>query len=287
MTMLNRRDVVKFAGVLASTVTGKFAHANPLGLPIGLQPYTVRRELSRDFEGTLKKVAAIGYKALELSEPFYGQQPGKLLPLLRSLQLATPSCMYPLPQDDAQWARNIEHAKTFGVEYMITVTRPEWRKNLDGWKRTAELFNRLGEQCRKAGLWIAYHNHQFEYKVMNGVVAYDEFLRSTDPKLVMMEMDCFWTTYAGKDPVEYFGNYPGRFPLLHIKDLKPGIAPSTESPKGVPYTEVGHGVINWKRIFMAAGAAGVRHYYVEQDECDRPCLDSARISYEYLSKLSV
>ena len=235
----------------------------------------------------MKKVAAMGYQAVEISSSFYGRQPEELRTFLRSLGLATPSCTYPLPLNDSQWQQSMAHAKMFGVEYMITATRSEWRKTLDGWRRSGELFNRLGEQCQKAGLALAYHNHNSEYKVIDGVVVYDELLRSTDPKLVMMEMDCFWTTFAGKDPVEYFNRHPGRFPLLHIKDLKPGFPPSTEDPEGVPYTEVGKGIIDWTRIFKAAPKAGVKHYYVEQDECDRPCLESARISYDYLKKLAV
>ena len=125
------------------------------------------------------------------------------------------------------------------------------------------------------------------YVVLDGKVAYDEFLRLTDPKLVFMELDCFWTTFAGKDPVTYMEKYPGRFPLLHIKDLKPGFPPSTDSFKGKPYAEVGKGIIDWKRIFQAAPKGGIRFYYVEQDECDRPPIESIRISHDFLNKLSV
>jgi len=223
-----------------------------------------------------------------VGDPFYGWQPAKLRKLLDSLGLAAPSGHFPGPKDKSDWERSMELAKTLGVTCMITATRPEWRKSLDGWKRTGEYLNGLGAQCQKAGLVAGYHNHHFEYKVFDGVIAYDELLRSTDPGLVQMEMDCFWTTFAGKDPVEYFNKYPGRFPLLHIKDLKPGYAPTTDDDiKGIPYTEVGNGIIDWKRIFQAAPKAGVKHYFVEQDECDRPPLESAKISFEYLNRLEI
>jgi sugar phosphate isomerase/epimerase len=111
-------------------------------------------------------------------------------------------------------------------------------------------------------------------------------LKSTDPGLVKMELDCFWMTFAGKDPVEYMHKYPGRFPLLHIKGLKAGYKPTTGHFEGNPFTEVGNGVIDWKRIFEAAhSVGGLKHYYVEQDQWDRPSLESAAISAAYLKKL--
>lgn len=180
----------------------------------------------------------------------------------------------------------MQHASTLGMKYMITVTRPEWRRSLDGWKRTGAHFNELGASCQKAGLTVGYHNHQFEFKIFDGTLGYDELMRSTDPNLVKMEMDCFWITLAGKDPVDYFDRYPGRFALLHLKDLKKGYPPTTEDDfQGNPFTEVGRGIINWKRIFQAAPKAGVHYYFVEQDECDHPALESARISYEFLKGL--
>jgi sugar phosphate isomerase/epimerase len=134
---------------------------------------------------------------------------------------------------------------------------------------------------------FAYHNHNHEFRVYDGVVAYDELLRSTDENLVKMEMDCFWTTFAGKNPIAYSQKYPGRFPLLHIKDLKPGYQPTTGDFKGNPFCEVGQGVIKWAPIFEAAKQGGLRHYFVEQDMWDRPSLESARMSAEYLKKLNV
>jgi sugar phosphate isomerase/epimerase len=287
MTPLTRREMLGVTGLLATASWRGGASARPLGLPIGLQPYTVRREMQQDCEGTLRKIAAIGYQDLEIGDPFYGQEPSGLRKLLKSLGMATSSGHYGYPKDTSEWAKSIDHAKSFGVKYMITSAPQEWRKSLDGWKRAAERFNELGAQCRKAGVAVAYHNHHFEYVVLDGKVAYDEFLRLTDPKLVLMELDCFWTTFAGKDPVAYFEKYPGRFPLLHIKDLKPGFPPSTDSFKGKPYAEVGKGIIDWKRIFQAAPKGGIKQYYVEQDECDRSPIESIRISYDYLKNLNV
>lgn len=265
--------------------------ANPLGLPIGIQLYTVRNDLKADFEGTLKQVVAMGYQEVEAGFDsdghiqFNGGLPREFKRKLDQAGLRIPSCHFGPPQDDAEWTKNIDVAHALNLEYMLCATPPKKTNSLDAWKHVAEFFNHLGQQCKNAGLQFAYHNHNAEFRVYDGVIAYDELLRSTDKDLVKMEMDCFWATFAGQDPVHYFEKYPGRFPLLHIKDLKSGYKPTTREFKGNPFAEVGRGTINWKRIFAAAPGAGVKHYYVEQDMWDRPSLESARISADYLKAL--
>jgi sugar phosphate isomerase/epimerase len=273
------------AGMMLAPEEG--ALANPLGLPIGLQTYTVRNQLKEDFAGTLHKVAAMGYREVEVNGDWYGRPPAELRKILDDGGLRAPSAHFESPKDSDAWSKDMEGAHTVGLEYMLTTSHSEWTKSLDGWKRTADFFNGLAKQCRDNGFQFAYHNHNFEYRAYDGVVAYDELLQSADKDLVKMEMDCFWTTFAGKDPVEYFHKYPGRFPLLHIKDLKPGYEPTTDGFKGNPFIEVGKGTIDWKRIFSAAREGGLKHYYVEQDMWDRPPLESARISIDYLKKLKV
>jgi sugar phosphate isomerase/epimerase len=151
-----------------------------------------------------------------------------------------------------------------------------------------ELFTKAAVETRKAGIQFCYHNHNFEFKKYGDTTAYDFLLKQLDPKLVKFEMDCFWVTHAGQDPVAYFKKHPGRFPLLHIKDLKAGNPPTTEMDARMGlFTEVGKGTINWKRIFAAAPQGGMKHYYVEQDFCERPPLESIKVSYEYLHELKV
>jgi sugar phosphate isomerase/epimerase len=293
MRLLTRNEFLKSAAGLAGAVLSQGqAAANPLGLPIGLQPYTVRNDLKADFVGTLKKVKAMGYTEIEVSGgegygDFYGHKAGDLKKILDDVGMRAPSCHYGAPKDDSGWARNIEDAHTLGMEYMLSTTHSEWEKSLDGWKRTGDFFNHLGKMCRDAGLKFAYHNHNFEFRAYDGVIAYDELLRSSDKDLVKMEMDCFWITFAGQSPVDYMHKHPDRFAMLHIKDLKPGLKPTTGGFKGNPFTEVGTGVIDWKAVFTAARACKITHYYVEQDMWDRPSLDSARMSIDYLKKLKV
>ena len=282
----SRRQFLAFGAWMAGEAAVGRGLAKPLGIPIGIQPYTVRNELPKDPEGTLKQLARMGYEAIEASAPFYGRQAAETHKLMHSLGLVIPSGHYPNPKNDADWDRSIEQAKILGSKFMITNAPREWHGSLDGWKRAADLFNRLGAQTKKAGIALAYHNHHFEYKVFDGVMGYDQFLKSTDPGLVKMQMDIFWTTYAGQDPLAYFDKYPGRFPVWHIKDLKKGFPPSTDQVKGNPFTEIGAGTINWKRIFGGARKAGLRYYFVEQDQSDREPLESARISCEFLKKFN-
>ncbi len=273
---------LKAAGLAA---LGRSAlHGDPLGLPIGLELYTVRNELENDFDGTLKKVAAIGYKEVELYA-FLKKPAVEIRRTLASNGLVCPVAHYDLSLEP-RLSQEIEYANNLGLKYMVVAwLKPEERQSLDQYKRYAEFFNRAGSETQKAGIQFGYHNHNFEFKTFGGVVAFDELLRLTDPQLVKIELDCFWMTWAGRNPVEYMKRDPSRYPILHIKDRKPGFGLSTDvDDKPGPFTEVGHGIIDWKPIFAAA-SAGVKHYFVEQDFCDRSPFESARISYEYLKRL--
>ncbi len=263
--------------------------ADPLGLPIGLQIYTVAEACARDLPGALRRVAEIGYKEVELgSFSYYGLKPAALRRLLSDNGLACTSAPFGTQALRVDWEKHIQEARELGAYYMLCASLdPKDRSSLDALRRAADLFNHAGEQCRKSGVGFAYHCHNFDFREVEGKVAYDVLLRHTDPKYVDMEMDCFWVTMAGKAPVAYFKQYPGRFALLHIKDLKPGFPPTTGDVEGGnPFTEVGRGIINWKRIFAAAREGGLRHYSVEQDRCDRDPFESIRISYEYLHRLA-
>lgn len=289
--MSNRRAFLRnaTAGIATLAAAGRWSgalFANPYGLPIGLQVYTVRGKMDKDPAGTLKKVAAIGYQEVEID----GSSMPKLMPLIKDAGLNAYSSHYDFGQVKSGWEKEVENARSAGMKYMVdSFIDPPDRKSLDDYKKIAALFNRAGEQCHKAGIQFCYHAHNFEFKKFGDGIGYDILLRESDPQLVKFELDCFWMVHAGYDPVQYMRNYPGRFPLLHIKDLKAGIPTSTSfaNPKGNPFTEVGKGIIDWKRIFIAAKQGGLERFYVEQDECDDPPLEAIKISYDYLHSLTV
>ena len=293
MPMINRRDFLAHAsmafGAVAVGMQGAGVHsANPHGKPIGLQLYTLRNEMANDLPGTLSKVARIGYREVELDN-FYGKDSRQIRKLLKDNGLSAPSAHYQVGQIESSWDRQIEYAVAIGLKYMVNSIVPrDQRDSLDHYKRLADLFNKAAEQTKKAAIQFCYHNHNFEFKTFGDTTPYDYLLKSSDPKLVKFQMDCFWVTHAGRDPVEYFKKYPGRFPLLHIKDLNAGNPPTTDFDSRVGlFTEVGRGTIDWKRIFAAAPEGGMNHFYVEQDRCEIPPLESIKISYDYLHNLTL
>jgi len=291
--LIDRRRFLQSSGLLlaASALEGDAELlANPYGMPIGLQLYTVRDHLKKDLEGTLKQVAAIGYREVELgSFDFYGKKPAELRRILSDLGLRAISLHFTESQLRADPEKHIAMAKECGITYVGLASLDEKsRKSLDAIKRDAEWFNQIGTSANQARCRFDYHGHNFDFAAVEGAVLYDELIRRTDPQLVNFELDCFWCVRAGKDPVDYFHKYPGRFPQLHIKDLKPGYPPTTgEDFRPGAFTEVGRGVIDWKKIFQAAAEGGMKHFYVEQDECDGDSLESIKISYAYLHNLTV
>ena len=256
---------------------------------IGLQLYTVRDLMKQDFDGTLAKVAAIGYKEVEFAG-YFDHSPKDVRAAVDRRGLTAPSAHIDYKSLGEKFPEVIEAAKVVGHEYLVNPwIEEEIRKQPDGWKHAAETFNRAGEACKKAGIQFAYHNHWFEFLPVNGKLPYDLLLTECDPNLVKMELDLCWITVGGQDPLKYFDRYPGRFPLVHVKDVK-RIPPVTaggaqdfgSSMKDM--TEVGSGIIDWKKIFAQSDKAGIKHYFVEHDNPKKP-LESIKKSYDYLASL--
>lgn len=244
---------------------------------VGLQLYTVRRELEKDFEGTLAKVAALGFSEVEFAG-YFNRTPEQVKSVLAKNNLAAPS-VHTLPaglRNNLQ--QTIDAAKTIGHQYVVCAyLLPEERKSLDDYKRLAELFNAAGERLKKAGLQFCFHNHDFEFTPIDDKIPYDVILAGTDSKAVKMELDLYWITKAGQSPAKYFSIYPGRFPLVHVKDMD-------ATPKRF-FTEVGRGTIDFKEIFADSDKAGIKHYFVEQDETPGSPFASIKMSIDYLKQL--
>jgi sugar phosphate isomerase/epimerase len=277
------------------------ASADPLGLPIGLQLYTVREQVGKDFDGTLRQVAAIGYQEVELYS-FFDRKASEIRHSLDAAGLRCQSAHYPAASLKADLGPKIDYAKELGLKFIVcpfpgapdpdpAKPRPKGSSfpgsmTLDDWKWNADLFNKVGEQVKKAGLQFAYHNHHLEFKSYDGTTAFDVLLGQTDPENVKFELDCGWVKVAGDDPASFIAKHSNRIVLLHVKDVKPGFPPST-SFGPVPFTEVGHGSVDWTKVFEAAKQAGVKRYYVEQDTTERPPLEAIKISFAFLHELKV
>jgi sugar phosphate isomerase/epimerase len=286
--MLTRRAFLRAAvggaGVAAASQArsaGRLAWPGPIGLEL----YTVRQLFARDPAGTLKKVAAAGYKEVEIGP---GVKPGDLNRDLRAAGLTAPSGYFDVSSNLDDWKRNVAVAHNYGLRYIVVGDNSQLSG--DAWKRRADFFNQCGRVSLDAGIQFCYHAHFHEFERVDDTDGYDILLTRTDPKLLKMEMDIFWVTYAGKDPLPYWRRYPGRFPLLHIKDMKKGVKidPHHFPSRGVnPFAPVGEGRIDWQRIFAHVRQAGAKYIFVEQDECDGSPLTAIAISYKYLRNLSL
>lgn len=240
---------------------------------IGLQLYTVRDLMKKDFAGTLAKVAAIGYREVEFAG-FFDHSPQEVRTILERNGLAGVSGHVEFKTIASDLPKTLEAAHAIGQSYLVCPFIDESMRTPDGWKRVMDTFNRAGEECKKAGLQFAYHNHDWEFKPENGQLPYEIILNKTDPNLVKMEMDLFWTVKGKQDPLTYFNRFPGRFCLVHVKDMK----------QNGEMSAVGEGSIDFKKIFAQSEKAGIQHYFVEHDQPQDP-FASIKASYEYLSKL--
>ena len=275
---VSRRDFLR--GGAAGLAAAALPYPVPAGGErigrIGLQLYTMRKELVREFDGVLGWVASVGYREVEFAG-YFGRSPKQVRESLEEAGLAAPSAHADLPSDQAAWPGFFDAAAAIGHRYVVVAwLPPEQRRTLDDWKRTAARFNRAGEVAARSGVRFAYHNHDFEFKPIGGAVPYDLLLAETDPKLVRLELDLYWIIAAGADPLAYFAKYPKRFPMVHVKD---------RAADGT-MVDVGRGTIDWRRILSRRGQAGIEHLFVEHDEPPDPFV-TARQGAEYLKKLRV
>jgi sugar phosphate isomerase/epimerase len=305
MTTTSRRAFLKTAGAAAVAAMAlrnpMELDAYPLGLPLGLQLYSLRDLLPKDFDGTLKAVAAAGYTEVEAAG-FYAMTAQEFKQSMDTAGLRCVSAHYSLSMLQPQLESIIRYANDLGLQYIVCASpalkdpskvklspkdpgyHEAWVQafTLDDWKWNAEQNNEIGGRVKGYGMKFGYHNHTTEFRKLGKVVPYDELIRLTDPDLVTFEMDCGWMSVAGYSPAEYLTKYPTRITMLHVKDFD--LKKRTEHPQS---TELGNGSIDYRAIFEAAKKAGhISHYFVEQEEFDIPPLEAIKMDAEYMQKLS-
>jgi sugar phosphate isomerase/epimerase len=304
MNMISRRKFLKTASLSAAVATftthAELLQAETLGLPLGLQLYSVRDQLPKDYEGTLKQLSAIGYREVEAAG-FFGKTASDVKQAMKQAGLRCVSAHYQLGDLAPKLDEVIQYGKDLGLSYIICSSPglPESTKarsadgkvnreamTLDDWHWNADQFNGIGERVNAAGMRFGYHNHTGEFRTVDGKVLYDELLRWTDPAKVTMELDCGWMIVAGKSPVEYLTKYPTRFSMLHVKDFKLGKTPGSDSAPP-PSAELGRGDIDYRPIFVAAKKAGVKHAFIEQEQYDMPVMEALKIDADYVSALKL
>lgn len=240
---------------------------------LGIQLYTLRAEVPKDVKGTLEKVAKAGYKQVELygfstQNQFWGLSPAELKKILDDNQLKAVSGHFNLNSylkdgDQASLTAIIDAARTLQMEYVTIPSLPlELRKTAEDYITISKKLNEVGLQCQKAGLKLAYHNHNFEFEKFGNQTGYDIMLQHTDKKLVSFEMDLYWVVRSGVDPLSLINANKGRFPMWHIKDM------DKADPK--LNTEIGNGSIDFKTLYKSRKTSGAKYFFLEQENNYKP-----------------
>jgi sugar phosphate isomerase/epimerase len=306
----DRRQFLKTGAIIAAGSSTLFraalAHAAEVpGVPLGLQLYSVRDLLPKDYNGTLKQLGALGYKDVE-SAGYYQHSAADVKSAISAAGLNLVSGHYPLPMLLKQLNEILSYAKQLGsIKYIICsspvpkdperikklpAAEREFGMNLEDWHWVAEQLNTIGEKVHAAGFTFGYHNHFTEFHPTNGLIPYDELVTKTDPAKVSFEMDCGWVSVGaglGKVP-EYLRKYGSRIIMLHVKDFKPFTPMNQPGAKEPTPVELGHGVIDYKPIFAAAAKyAHIHHIFVEQEAFTVPPMESLKIDADYMHSLGI
>jgi sugar phosphate isomerase/epimerase len=275
------------ASAIGSTMAGYLTQgaeklgADPLGMPIGCQTWPVREKIGKDLDGTLRELAAAGFKSIELCSPAGYSQYGfgalaslggtGLRQKIRAAGLICQSCHFGFDELREHLTERLTWARELGLKQMIIATFSlKEGATMADWMRAADEANKIGEQTRKAGIQLGFHNHEFEFHKIDGQLIYDKLMGQLDPRAVKMQFQV-GVVRLGYNAADYFAKYPGRFVSMHLQDWSP--TEKTEVP-------LGQGVVDWKKLFAAAKTAGVRNYFVEMDPA------ALKASVPYLHTLS-
>ncbi|SDQ05523.1 Sugar phosphate isomerase/epimerase [Chryseobacterium soldanellicola] len=284
-----RKDFIQLSsiGFLGLCSPGISSIINPKK-PLAIQLYTIRDAISENLEKALERLAALGFKELEIygyNGTFFGKSRNEFQTILKNTGLKVISSHHTtgiLHQEKGTllngWEKSVEDLHFIGAKYMVCSYLFPEERNIENYKKLPELFDQSGELTKKSGIQFAYHNHDFEFEKFDDTQnVYEFILKNTSPDLVKMELDLYWISKAGLDPLTYFEKYPKRFPLWHVKDMK---------KDNKDFTEIGNGTIDFKRIFEAKEKAGLQYWFLEQDSSDKDIFESIQISKKYIIEQS-
>lgn len=275
--MLNRRNFMQFsaltaAGMILPGLKALAGEGQKVG-PIGLQLYTVRQMMEKNVAQTLNKIAAIGYSEVEFAG-YFGHSAQEIAVMLADNGLTAPSAHIGIDDFEHNFEQILDSVDVVGHKYLVLAWLPPKDRTLDRYKEIIDNLNKNGEKAKAAGVQLAYHNHNFEFENIDDEIPYEMILTQTDEKLVQLELDLFWFAFAKQDPLKVINRYPGRVPAVHIKDMG----------KNRKMVNAGTGTIDFMRVFQASKKAGIKHYFVEDDET-KDITGTIEAGYDYLSKV--
>jgi sugar phosphate isomerase/epimerase len=277
--ILNRRNLLVGAGsAIALTLADLPVRAAAAQLKaIGIQLYTVRDIFAKDPVGTLEKIAGIGYREVEYGGGGYDAMDHAMLrSAMDRLGLRAPSVHIGYDALLRKFDQSVTMAKALGADTVVLPYMTDEHRTEQGWQAALPNFNRFAADLKKAGLGFAYHNHNFEFtNKPGGTSLYDRFLKETDPALVKIELDLYWVAYAGENPAALIDRLTGRIYAYHVKDMRADRSMAA----------VGQGTIDFSALFKLKGSAGVRHFYVENDQAPAPYLPDVTASFQTLRTL--
>lgn len=294
MTRISRRQFLGSAAAFAVlTIADRTSLANPLGLPLGIQLYSVRQQMLEDLDEALAAVSAAGYTEVEAAS-LPKKSAKEIRSALDKAGLRCVSAHHPFADLHERFDEIVAYDKELGVQFVVC-SSPGYRNpspagapggqrpySIDDWDYNADQFNAFGEKATASDLRFGYHNHTREFVVTDGKTPYMELLRLTDRKMVTFELDCGWVMVAGANPTEILKGHPYRISMLHVKDFK---LPSNPSPENheTKVTELGLGSIDYRPIFaQASKTQHIQHAFVEQEAFDMPWKESLKVDANYM-----
>ncbi len=286
--MTTRREFLRLSALAAAagcTLRGARTFAEDGHLIYGVQLFMVRRQAVKDLAGILTAIHQIGYTQIELYPIAYDHSPEELRHMIQDAGLGAVSGHF----DYDGLETKISYARELGLKYMVCpmLPRAQWN-SVEGFAEAAKKFNQWGRLAKDAGMTFAFHNHDYEFKPLGSTTGFETLMKDTDPALVKLELDMYWLTQAGQNPLEMLKRYAARARLIHLKDRLPNVPTSyTPDADADHFTELGKGTIDWPALLKQAKRQGIRYAFVDQDETAIPVLDSLRESYDYLRKLDI
>lgn len=283
---MNRKEFLTLSSLGLLGVSCGVSRSGYSTKKLAIQLYTVRHSISKNLEKTFEKLAELGFKEFEIygyNGSFYGKTAKEFKSILDSNGLKVISSHHRTGMTDSEagtllknWEKSLEDLNLIGSKYAVCSYLPKSERTLESYRKLPEILEKAGEISKQNGIQLAYHNHDFEFLKMNKEnTFYDFILKNTSPDLVKMELDLYWISKAGLDPLSYFEKYPKRFPLWHVKDMK---------AETKDFTEIGNGTIDFERIFAAKEKAGLTHWFLEQDSSDKDIFESISISRKYIEE---